>query len=54
MMISAKKLFSAFHRFQLHVAPTPRKSMNGGGMVSNWLPTMLSAADDDEGSLPET
>jgi hypothetical protein len=54
-MISMKNLFSsAFYGFQLHVAATPRKSMNGGGMVSNWQPTLLSGANDDKGSLPET
>lgn len=32
------------------MAPTPRKSMNGGGMVSKWVATLFS---DDEGSVAE-
>jgi len=43
--------------FWLHVAPTPRKSMNGGATVSKWPLTLLwSATDGDEGDgwLTET
>lgn len=38
------------------MAPTPRKSINGGDMVvSKWGFAMFSAADvDDDGSLTET
>lgn len=38
------------------MAPTPRKSINGGDMVaSKWVFAMFSAADvDDDGSLTET
>ncbi|KAK1563786.1 hypothetical protein Q3G72_032806 [Acer saccharum] len=37
---------------EIHEAPTPRKSINGGDMVvSNWL---VAAADGDDGSVIET